>query len=382
MNVFFNATALLAPKTGIGQYCFHLMSALASMPEVNARYFYAGQWSDVIRTNRSAPGVARTNRVKQLALKLAPDLAYGVRQHLRSRQFNAGLTSLSGAVYHEPNFLPLSVALPTVVTVHDLSILRYPETHPRDRVAFMSKRIVKAIRTADRVITDADYVRQEILAEFGVDPSRVVAVPLAAAENFRQQSAEALLETLGALGLRNKGYILAVGTLEPRKNLVTALRAYARLPDILRRDYPFVIAGMSGWRLDQLGGELETLVARGEVKRLGFVPDAQLPALYAGAVAFVYPSLYEGFGLPPLEAMACGTPVMVSDRSTLPEVVGDAGMLLDALDVDAWAAGMQQLIEDTALQASYRELGLRRAAEFSWQKCAEQTLAIYRQVAR
>jgi alpha-1,3-rhamnosyl/mannosyltransferase len=181
-------------------------------------------------------------------------------------------------------------------------------------------------------------------------------------------------------GLQAGQYILSVGTLEPRKNLTTAIKAYARLPETIRQDMPFVIAGMKGWRTDGLDKEVAALIEKGQIRRLGYVPDEALPALYSGARAFVYPSLYEGFGLPPLEAMACGTPVIVSNRSSLPEVVGDAGLKVEALDVDGLAGAMNQVIEDDVLRASLRQRGMERAKGFSWRRCAEETLAVYRKV--
>ena len=144
---------------------------------------------------------------------------------------------------------------------------------------------------------------------------------------------------LAPFGLQPQQYILSVGTLEPRKNLTTAIKAYARLPEVIRAEIPLVIAGMKGWRTDGLDKEVAALIDKGQIRRLGYVPDEALPALYSGARAFVYPSLYEGFGLPPLEAMACGAPVIVSNRSSLPEVVEDAGLQVDALDVQRVGRG-------------------------------------------
>lgn len=351
------------------------------MPELMLQYFYAGRWSNTLIT-QPLEHVSVTKRAKRFAGQVFPNLAYELLQRWRGRHFRAGISleGARGAVYHEPNFLPFKTNLPTVVTIHDLSILRYPETHPKDRVAFMSKRIVKAIHRADCLITDAEYIRQEILAEFNVDPERVVSVPLAAASHYRPVAAKHLPPVLNEFDLQPGQYILAVGTLEPRKNLMTAFRAYARLPERIRRSFPFVVAGMKGWGREGGNPEIECLVSRGEIRRLGYVSDEALPALYSGATLFVYPSLYEGFGLPPLEAMACGTPVIVSDRSTLPEVVGDAGLCVDAMDVDGLAEAMLGVIEYQDLRASLKVRGLARAAGFSWRRCAEQTLDVYHKV--
>jgi alpha-1,3-rhamnosyl/mannosyltransferase len=244
----------------------------------------------------------------------------------------------------------------------------------------MTRRIGESIRRADCVISDSEYGRQEILAEFNLPPEKVVSVLLAAGSGFSPVAADRLPAVLKPFGFLPQQYILSVGTLEPRKNLTTAIRAYARLPEVIRAETPLVIAGMKGWRTEGLDKEVAALIDKGQIRRLGYVPDEALPALYSGARVFVYPSLYEGFGLPPLEAMACGAPVIVSNRSSLPEVVGDTGLQVDALDVDGLAQAMSQIIEDDALRASLRQLGMERAKSFSWRRCAEETLAVYRKV--
>ena len=244
----------------------------------------------------------------------------------------------------------------------------------------MTRRLGESIRRADCVISDSEYGRQEILAEYNLPSEKVVSVLLAAGSVFSPVAPDRLPGLLAPFGLQPGQYILSVGTLEPRKNLTTAIKAYARLPETIRQDMPFVIAGMKGWRTDGLDKEVAALIEKGQIRRLGYVPDEALPALYSGARAFVYPSLYEGFGLPPLEAMACGAPVIVSNRSSLPEVVGDAGLQVDALDVNGLAQAMSQVIEDDVLRASLRQRGMERAKGFSWRRCAEETLAVYRKV--
>ncbi|MGB9195259.1 MAG: glycosyltransferase family 1 protein [Azonexus sp.] len=379
LNVYFNAAPLLSPKTGIGQYCLNLMSELENISGVDPHYFYGGVWSDELL--RQAPtSVSATKKFKRTVAQVIPDLAYGLQQRWRGRHFCKGIASTASAVYHEPNFLAFNTPLPTVVTIHDLSILRYPETHPRDRVAFMTRRLGESIRRADCVISDSEYGRQEILAEYNLPPERVVSVLLAAGSGFSPVAAEQLPALLAPFDLQSGQYVLSVGTLEPRKNLTTAIKAYARLPEAIRQEIPFVIAGMKGWRTDGLDREVAALIDKGQIRRLGYVPDEALPALYSGARVFVYPSLYEGFGLPPLEAMACGAPVIVSNRSSLPEVVGDAGLQVDALDVDGLAEAMNRLIGDDVLCAALRQRGMERAKGFSWRRCAEETLAVYRRV--
>ena len=382
MDVYYNASALLGPRTGIGQYCLQLMSEVRKMQDIRSHYFYRGKWSEELLQGAASP-VSAARRSKLFVAEKIPRVAnaiFELRQMQNSLQFASGIGGHERAVYHEPNFLSYRSRLPTVLTVHDLSVLRYPETHPKYRVAFFQNRLRDSIRRADCIVTDSEYVRQEVIAEFGLPTDKVVAVLLAASKSFTPMAGEIVAERLKAHELVIGSYILAVGTLEPRKNLATAIKAYAQLPDSLRNEIPFVIVGMKGWRMDDFDRQTASMIESGQIRRLGYLPDEMLPVLYSGARVFVYPSLYEGFGLPPLEAMACGAPVIVSNRSSLPEVVGDAGLQVDALDAEALAAAMRLVIEDSQLAADMGRRGIARAAGFSWRRCAEQTVQVYRQV--
>ena len=285
-------------------------------------------------------------------------------------------------VYHEPNFLPFRFDGPTVITAHDLSWIRFPETHPAERVAVMNDLFPKALERADHVLTDASYVRQEIIERFGVAPDRITSVPLGSREIFHPRSADQCHQVLHERGLVYRGFLLCVGTLEPRKNLELVIRAYSALPESFRRRRPLVMVGMRGWLTSNVESLMQPLVASGEIRPLGYTSDEDLAVLYAAALTLVYPSLYEGFGLPPLEAMASGSPVIVSDRSTLPEVVGTAGVQIDADDEAGLRDAVLRFDEDTPFWRERAEAGLVQASKFSWARCARETLAIYRKVAR
>jgi alpha-1,3-rhamnosyl/mannosyltransferase len=244
----------------------------------------------------------------------------------------------------------------------------------------MNRLFPAALERADHVITDAAYVREEIITEFGVSPGKITSVPLGARDIFRPRTEAECRSVLAERNLRHRGYVLCVGTLEPRKNLELVIRAYAAMPPSFRQRRPLVIVGMRGWLTSSLESVMQPLVSSGELRPLGYTPDDALAALYAGAMTLVYPSLYEGFGLPPLEAMASGTPVIVSDRSTLPEVVGDAGIKIDAQDEAALRQALQRLDEDPAFHAARAAACVAQASRFSWRRCARETLAIYRDV--
>jgi len=377
MRIAFNATALLSPLTGIGQYALELAQRLAADPEHELRLFYGLGWSDQVRTT-PLPG-ART--MFSWARRFIPN-SYAVRHYLQDRQFRRGAPRGAFDVYHEPNYLGYSFQGPTVLTCHDLSWIRFPQAHPVERVAAMNRYFEPNLRRASLVLTDSDFVKGEVVQVFGIDPQRIVTVPLGVSPLFRPLAEQDTAPLMQRLDLSHGSYLLAVGTLEPRKNLVTALRAYAGLPEAEQKAFPLVLAGIKGWHNEELDREMAPLVASGRVRLTGYLSREDLAALVAGAAALVYPSIYEGFGLPPLEAMACGVPTIVANVASLPEVVGDTGLLIDdPYDQDSLREAMRRLLESPALRAELGARALQRAAAFTWEACTRQTVAAYRRAA-
>ncbi len=380
MNIIINATPLLAPLTGIGQYIRHLFTAMQEIPDAHVRSYYGLSCEDGIRlpSPQAARNVQRAyGLVKRLALR--PRVLRKAAESLCFR-YHAGRGG--EAIYHEPNFVPLPYRGPLVLSVHDLSCFDHPETHPVERVRWIHEQLPPAILRADHIVVDSADTQRGVMARFGLSSEKVSVTYLAADQRYHPRSAETLKAPLDQLGLAPQGYVLSVGTLEPRKNLSTLFDAYAALPDALRARFPLAVAGMTGWHTEGLLRSAEMLMQRGELRFLGYVADELIPALYAGAAAFAYPSRYEGFGLPPLEAMASGVPVIASNRTSLPEVVGEAGILFDPDDTDALRRHLQQLLEDRAYAAQLAGQGVARAAGFSWQRCARETYAVYEKVLR
>jgi alpha-1,3-rhamnosyl/mannosyltransferase len=375
LRVAFNGSSLLSPLTGVGQYAKSLAEQLALDEQVELHFFYAKAWSREIR----GQPISQISTIKNLVKKFVPQ-AYRVSRALQNWRFGAGVRQLRPDLYHEPNFLPFHFDGPTVITAHDLSWVRFPETHPAERVEVMNRLFPPALERADHILTDAEYVRQEIITEFGVPANKITSVPLGARSIFHPRSEAECLPALMERNLRYRKFVLCVGTLEPRKNLDLVIRTYAAMPPAFRKRYPLVIVGMKGWLTSKLESVMQPLISSGELRPLGFASDEALASLYAGAMVLVYPSLYEGFGLPPLEAMASGTPVIVSDRSTLPEVVGEAGLTIDAKDDARLRAALQRLDEDNAYWQAKAAASLERASLFSWARCAQETLAVYRNV--
>lgn len=264
-----------------------------------------------------------------------------------------------------------------VMTIHDLSAHVEPSWHVNENTAMHRVKEQFAITRADRIIAVSEATKRDIVQYLGIPAERISVVYEAADPAFHPQRGAALDDALARYGLRPGRYILSVGTLEPRKNYVRLIEAYARLRARLPDAPPLVIAGGYGWRYDNILATPGHAGVAQSVRFLGRVPDEDLPALYAGAAVFAYPSLYEGFGLPVLEALACGTPVVTSNTSSLPEVLGDAGLLSVPYDTEAIAAAMARPLTDPALAAGLRAAGPRRAAQFSWARAARETIAVY-----
>ena len=262
-----------------------------------------------------------------------------------------------------------------VVTIHDVVPLDHPEWLNRRFAAWYRFLIPRLARRVRHVIVDSDFTRQRLITHSGIGADRITVIHCGVDARFRPQSPQAIAAARAALQLPPGRYVLAVGSLEPRKNLGRLLQAWAQLLPQLPPDLWLVLAGAKGKSLVFADvPELRQLPQR--VHRSGHVPDDLLPALYAGAEIFVYPSVYEGFGLPPLEAMACGTPVIVGNRASLPEVVGDAGLSVDPYRVEAIAQGLMQLLGDADRHAQLRQAGRDQAARFEWDRAASQTLQV------
>lgn len=375
VRIGINAIALLSSLTGVGQYTRSLIGELAQHPDLDLHFFYARSWSKKLR---SSP-LRNIDAWKRMVKKYVPR-PYIVSRAAQQIVFSAGANWRNLDLYHDPNFLAYRFDGPTVVTVHDLSWIRYPETHPPERVSALNELFPKSLTAADHIITDAHFVREELIRTFGVRRERITAIPLGARAAFSPRDEAQCQSTLRKHGLSWRSYLLSVGTLEPRKNLELVLRAYARLPMSVQERFPLAIVGMRGWLTSALESLIDPLARAGRVRAIGYVDDTELADLYACGKMLIYPSLYEGFGLPPLESMASGTPVIVSNASTLPEVVGDAGLMVDSCDVEGLQRSILQLIEDDDTWNALRVAGIERARTFSWRRCADETVAVYRKV--
>jgi glycosyltransferase involved in cell wall biosynthesis len=276
--------------------------------------------------------------------------------------------------------VPLAWPGRSVVTILDLSFLRFPGMFNRGNRLYLGYSARLAARRADRILTISEHGRREVIELLGVPPERVTTTYCAADARFRPLPAEEVEGFRRAKQLPER-FILCLGTIEPRKNVATLLRAYATLRSEWRSAPKLVLAGGSGWMYEDVFRLIGQLGLGEHVLLPGYVEGAEQALWYNAAAVLAYPSLYEGFGLPPLEAMACGTPVVASDAASLPEVVGETGLLVSPLEERAWTTALRRILEDERLAAELRRAGPERAARFSWRRMALETLRCYEDLA-
>lgn len=385
MQVLINIDPLRPPLTGIGRYTWELLHGLRQHPDIDEVITFADGAPVVTPTSP----IPLTTEVPSAALKARPFIkrlaqripgSYKLYNHWRDLRFRRWMSGYRDAVYHEPNYLLRPFPGACVTSVHDLSHLHYPNFHPPERVRLMQAQLPYTLERSDHILTISDFVRQELIDLLGINPQRITTTPLAAAGYFQPYEHQHTQSVLNQYNLRHDGYLLSVATLEPRKNLLALTDSYCALSAELRRQYPLVLVGGLGWQLELFQARLKQQLSRGEIRHLGYIPENELPLIYAGARGFACTSVYEGFGLPVLEAMACGVPVLSSDRSSLPEVVGDAGLLIDPDQHDQLVTGLEQLLTDQTFRQRSRERGLARARQFSWTRFINNVVSVYRQI--
>jgi len=373
-----DARTATAHFPGIGRYVRNLAQALPPLLADDERLVVLWNPSDPTAWNPS------TLASPQVGIVAAPVSSFGLRQQwtiprlLRAYKTSGLPSVVRGPLFHSTYYLmPYRPGVPTLLTVYDLIAALHPQTVSLRARLFFSVATRLALAASERIVTISASARDDLLAHFSVDPSRVTPIPLAADPRFRPQPAAEIARVRAKYNLPAR-YIFYLGINKPHKNLPCLVDAYARIPHS-PSPIPLLIAG--AW--DARYPESRALAAPlGDgVRFLGPVDDADLPALHSGATLFVFPSLYEGFGLPVLEAMACGAAVICGNRSSLPEVAGDAALLVDPTDTDAIAGAIRRVLEDDGLRQQMAEKSLAQAARFSWQRTAAETLAVYREMA-
>ena len=355
-------------QSGVSNYIRHLVQGLAgvALPQVLVYLPFPEALEDFPPASHLQPRLSLLPLRKPTVRILWEHLAFP--WHLEKDRIS---------LLHAPmNVAPLWTPCPVVVTVMDLAFWRYPQVHPWGRRLYLGLFTRLSVRRARAVIVLSSYIRRELETFLHVPSGRIRVIHPGVDPDYRPLPSEQVEEFRRRRGLPDR-YFLYVGNLEPRKNLRRLVQAYARLRP---EGVSLILAGARGWGYAELFQEVEALGLAGRILFPGFVPRQELPLWYNGAEALLYPSLYEGFGLPPLEAMACGTPVVVSTAASLPEVVGPAGLQVAAEDVEGLAEAMRRLLEEAELRTELRRRGLEQARRFRWEKMAQETADLYRQV--
>ncbi|MFN0123825.1 MAG: glycosyltransferase family 4 protein [Blastocatellia bacterium] len=372
MHIGIDAHAIGAQQGGNETYISNLIQALAALDQRNRYTIYLAS---------AAAAREWEGRYANFGVRTLPPPTPLVRVPLAlSLELRRRPVDVLHVQYTAPPFCPA----PVIATIHDLAFEHLPETFTR-RGRFQLRLTVRhTARRAAYVATVSEFSRQDILRTYGLAPARVAVTYNGVCEQFRTtpQADDERAAVMRRHGI-TRPFLLALGSLQPRKNLIRLLRAYGQLratrPDFAHQ---LVIAGRQLWLAGGIMEEIRRQPWSGDVIVTGYVPDADLPALYRATDILVYPSLFEGFGLPPLEAMACGTPVITSNTSSLPEVVGDAAVLIDPLDENAMAETIYRVTMDDDLKNRLRRAGPARARQFTWRAAAEKTLALYEMAVR
>lgn len=371
MKIVFNNACIRHPLTGIGHLTLNNLRALEKIDQIKIILLEKQKYQDFLNSTPGdkapAPSFLSLLR-KKLSQSYIALRAYTVLKKWRNNQF----CKQSGAdVYLEPNFLVNTSFNPSVCYVYDLSTIRLPNLQTKNLVRFHHKLLKKSMQKSHAIITISEFSKQEIIDVFNINPEKIFVALCATSQEFKPRSAEETAETLQKLNLHYRNFILVTGTFEPRKNLKNVCLAYSQLPENLRAQFPLVLCGASGWGNIDLNEEVKALIEQGQIRILNYIDDQTLHHLTASARVACYCSIYEGFGLPVLEAMQSHTPIITSNVSSMPEVAGDAGILVNPLDTQEIAKAMEKVLMDDDLFTKLQTQGLERAKLFTIENSAK-----------
>jgi glycosyltransferase involved in cell wall biosynthesis len=371
MNIAIDYTPAVHQAAGIGRYTRGLVAALARL---DTRHRFT-----LLVLGRAGARFTPNSLPANFTLRYAPlsDRWATVLWHRLNLPLPVDVFTGRTDLFHGPSFtLPPSFA-PSLLTVHDLSFLRYPQGAFPPLLAWLSRAVPRSLRRARAVLADSESTRLDLIELMGIPAGRITVIGAGVDEHFRRVSDQPALAAVRARYHLPERFILGISTLEPRKNFTGLIAAFNRLAAAGLPDLHLVIAGGKGWLYDDIFAAATASPVSQRIHFPGFVADEDLPALYTLADLFAFPSHYEGFGIPVLEAMACGTPVVCADNSSLPEVAGDAALLVPAADSQALADALHLLLIDTSLRESLVARGLEQVKKFAWEAAARRLLAVY-----
>ncbi|MFA0113371.1 glycosyltransferase family 4 protein [Vibrio sp. 10N.261.46.E11] len=385
-KLLINVSPIRMPLTGIGYYTLNILSELLSRDidvvgirngKLLTRDALLGLVScfHLPSSNQSTPS-PKTRFLVEL-LRSVPGI-YQLKSYLLSLRAQQQLKILAnqGYVYFEPSFVPFNYLGVTITTVHDLSFLSHPSFHPATRVSYLKDKMRGTITRSDHIVVDSDFILDELHDFFPSSKSKSSTLYLGVSDGFKAHSKQECGTLLKSLEIEHDNFLLSVATLEPRKNLNKLIDAFKLLPDSVRKLYPLVLVGDQGWKNSELMDNAKDLVERGQIIFTGYLADDDLKRLYASAGAFVYPSLYEGFGLPVIEAMASGAPVITSNVGATAEVAANGALLIDPSSEVSISNAILELIRDPERKAKLVECGIKRASGFKWSNTVDQLLKI------
>ena len=390
LTIAVEAKGLATLRTGVGQYIYQLYKAMDNLEDKTDIYYHINsqftkKLPDAVVAPTHTPRLSHKEKLAKSLGKFATPLVVAKKKlaiNLYKKSFNKQVRQINPDIIHCTDFFSVDnkQGIPEVITVYDLSCIKYPQTHPAARVKFFNEYLPPSLEKAQHILTISEFSKREIIEYFGVKPEKISVSYCGLPTGFRPHSEEQTMAVLRQYGLHYKKYFLYVGTIEPRKNLEILLDAYLKLPKEIQTQYKLVITGAFGWKFESFL-EKAKRIDRNQLIMPGYVSESHLQQIMASAHCFLYPSLYEGFGIPPLEAMASGVPVIASNCTSLTEVVGDAGVLLSADDTQQWTETIMKLIADPQKYQRYVEAGLQRATLFDWTVSAKKTLACFQDIA-
>ncbi len=369
MKICIDIQSAVAQHAGVGRYTDQLVRSLIQYDGNDELSLFCFDFK-----NKGTP--FDSEKIKQQKIKYIPGRAAQLAwKTIKWPPFNyfAGKHD----IYHFPNFfLPPLTHGKSVVTIHDMSFMRYPEFAETKNLQFLTKHIKTTAERADAIITDSKFSADEICELMKIDTSKLFPIHLGINSNFCKPPAETQQKTVKRLKLE-KPYIVTVGTVEPRKNIPFMIKVFEQIKNY---DGELVIAGMLGWKCEDILNTIKTSPAANRIRYISYVEDCDLNTLYGGADCFITTSFYEGFGFPPLEAMACGTPVISSSGGSLAEVLCSGACIIDNFDIEEWTAALTKLLTDSTYQTQLKEQAPIHAAKFNWKHTAEKTMEVYKQL--
>ena len=371
-KIIVNAIPLRGQMNGIGRYISNIFNELMDKKDIDLEFFYGTYFSKKLE---------RDTEINPTLLSVTKNIPfyYALRELYISRAIKYKIKNKK-YIYHNPNFISYKLDVPIITNIHDISFIKYPDYHPKKRVDFLTAHIKNSISISDIILTDSNFIRDEIIDYFKISQDRVVSIPLAASKIFTELKSNDIDQVLSSLSLTYKKYFLSISTIEPRKNIISAIKAFINLPTKIQNEYPFVIVGGSGWLNSDFYSLITPLVTTKKIIFLGYLAEEKLPSLYAGAKLFIYLSIYEGFGIPILEASACGTPVITSNTSSIPEIASGFAVMVNPTNIDDICNGIMSIISNDLYEKKLIINGLSNTKKYTWADTANKTLKIYDQL--